>query len=78
SERNLSYAKGKVSPSLNFTGTMATGYSGLAKDVIGAKFGGFQPSGITGHGDTVYTPIYNVQTKPTPWSTQFSNNVNKS
>ena len=78
SERNLSYAKGRVSPTFNFTGTIGTGYSGLAKDVTGIAFGGFQPSGITGHGDTVYTPTYNPITRPTPWSTQFSNNVNKS
>ncbi|HWY38312.1 MAG TPA: TolC family protein, partial [Bacteroidia bacterium] len=78
SESNLSYAKGRISPSLNFTGTLGTGYSGLAKDVVGTTFGGFQPTGITSHLDTVYSPIYNLQTRQTPWSTQFSNNVNKS
>ena len=78
SERNLSYAKGRVSPTLNFTGTLGTGYSGLAKDIIGTTFGGFQPTGITQHFDTVYSPVYNYQTRKTPWSTQFSNNVNKS
>jgi outer membrane protein len=79
SESNLAYAKGRISPSLNFTGTMGTGYSGLAKDVIGLPtLSGFQPSGFTSKFDTVYTPVYSVPTRNTPWSVQFSNNVNKS
>lgn len=79
SESNLSYAKGRISPSLNFTGTVGTGYSGLAKDVVGLPtLTGFQPSGITSKFDTVYTPVYSVPTRNTPWSVQFSNNVNKS
>lgn len=78
SERNLSYARGRVSPSFNFTGTLGTGYSGLAKDVIGVNYTGNQISGFTSGNDTVYTPVFNPITRPTPWSTQFSNNVNKS
>ncbi|MGZ3864966.1 MAG: TolC family protein [Bacteroidia bacterium] len=77
-ERNLSYARGRVSPSFNFTGTLGTGYSGLAKDVIGVNYTGNQISGFTSGNDTVYTPVFNPITRPTPWSTQFSNNVNKS
>lgn len=79
SEKNLSVAKGRVSPTLNFTGTLGTGYSGLAKDVVGLPtISGFQATGITSKFDTVYSPIYHVNTQPTPWSTQFKNNVNKS
>lgn len=79
SEKNLSVAKGRVSPTLNFTGTIGTGYSGLAKDIVGQPtLTGFQATGITNKFDTVYTPTYKVDTRATPWSTQFSNNVNKS
>lgn len=79
SEKNLSVAKGRVSPTLNFTGTIGTGYSGLAKDIVGQPtLSGFQVAGFTNKFDTVYTPTYHVNTRPTPWSTQFSNNVNKS
>ncbi|MGZ3863334.1 MAG: TolC family protein [Bacteroidia bacterium] len=77
-EKNLSFARGRVSPTINFTGTLGTGYSGLAKDVIGVNYTGNQISGFTSGNDTVYTPVFNPITRPTPWSTQFSNNVNKS
>lgn len=79
SEHNLSMARGRISPSLNFTGTLGTGYSGLAKDVVGLPtISGFQMSGFTSKFDTVYTPVYHVDTRPTPWSNQVKNNVNKS
>jgi len=77
SEKNLSYVKGKISPTFNFSGTIGTGYSGLAKDVVSQTLG-YQAGGITQSGEVVYFPTYNVVTKSTPWSTQFSNNVNKS
>ncbi len=77
SEKNLAAAKGRISPTLNLTGTLATGYSALAKDVV-SQSTIIVPAGITASGEIVYLPSYSVVTKPTPWSTQFSNNVNKS
>jgi outer membrane protein len=77
SEKNLSYAKGRISPSLTASGTLGTGYSGLAKDIVSQTLG-YQAAGVTQSGEIVYFPTYNVVTRPTPWSTQFSNNVNKS
>ena len=38
----------------------------------------FVPSGFTSSYDTVFTPVYDFQTKDTPWDKQFKNNVNKS
>jgi outer membrane protein len=76
-ERNLSIARGRVSPTLSMSGTIGTGYSGLAKDVIGTSVS-YVPSGFTSSYDTVYTPIYNFETRDTPWDKQFKNNVNKS
>ena len=78
SERNLSYAKGKVSPTFNFTGTLGTGYSGLSKQVVSQSIGGYETVGVTSGGQYVLFPTFNTVTRNTPWSTQFSNNVNKS
>jgi len=77
SEKNLAFALGRVSPSLSLSGTIGTGYSGLAKDVVSQTLS-YQAAGITGSGEIVYIPSYNFTTRNTPWSTQFSNNVNKS
>ncbi len=77
SEKNLSVARGRVSPTFSMNGTIGTGYSGLAKDIIGTSVK-FVPSGYTSNYDTVFTPVYDFQTQPTSWSKQFKNNVNKS
>jgi outer membrane protein len=75
-EKNLLVAKGRVSPTLSMNGSIATGYSGLAKDVIGYN----NVTDTLGYiGSTPFTyvrqdPIF----KNTPFSNQFSNNVNKS
>ncbi len=76
-ERALKASKGRVSPTLTFNASMGTGTSGLAKDVLGVNYVGFQPSGFTSHGDTVYTPVTQVITRKTPFNDQFKNNVNK-
>lgn len=76
-EKGLAVAKGRVSPTLSMSGTIGTGYSGLAKDIIGSSVS-FVPSGYTSGFDTVYSPVYSFQTQDTPWNKQFKNNVNKS
>ncbi len=77
-ERMLAAARGRRSPTLSFNASLGTGTSGLAKDILGYSISGYQASGITGRGDTVYTPITQVQTKQTPFAEQFKGNVNKS
>jgi outer membrane protein len=75
-EKNLQVAKGRVSPTLTMNGSIGTGYSGLAKDVIGYN----NVTDTLGYiGSTPFTyvrqdPIF----KNTSFSNQFSNNVNKS
>lgn len=76
-ERNLSIARGRASPTLSMNATIGTGYSGLAKDVVGTSVA-YIPSGFTSSYDTVYSPIYNFETRDTPWEQQFRDNVNKS
>lgn len=77
-ERNLAASKGRLSPTLTFNASMGTGTSGLAKDILGVNYTGYQVSGITNKGDSVYTPITELVTRKTPFSDQFNNNVNKS
>lgn len=76
-EKSLAAAKGRVSPSLNLTGSIGTGYSGLAKEVAG-----YSPVNDTIGSIPGYGPLVIQQQSPTlrktPFSDQFKNNVNKS
>ncbi|MCE3260046.1 MAG: transporter [Bacteroidetes bacterium] len=77
-EKNLQANKGRVSPTISLNGSLGTGTSGLAKDIVGVNFTGYQLSGITNKGDSVYTPSTELVTKQTPFADQFKDNVNKS
>ncbi len=75
-EKSLLAAKGKVSPTISLNGSIGTGYSGLAKDVVGYNTS-TDTLGYLGTTPLTYAkqdPIF----KNTPFSNQFSNNVNKS
>ena len=75
-EKTLLAAKGRVSPTISLNGSIGTGYSGLAKDVVGYN----NVTDTLGYiGPTPFTyqrqdPIF----KDTPFNDQFNNNVNKS
>jgi outer membrane protein len=77
-EKNLKANKGRVSPTISLNGSLGTGTSGLAKDIIGINYAGYQVSGITNKGDSVYSPVTELVTKQTPFADQFKNNINKS
>lgn len=77
-ERNLKASKGRLSPTLSLNASMGTGTSGLAKDILGVRFTGYQVSGITNKGDSVFTPLTELITRQTPFTDQFKNNINKS
>jgi outer membrane protein len=77
-EKGLASARGRRSPTLAFNASLGTGTSGLAKDLIGFQYSGYQVSGITSRGDSVYTPVAQPLFRDTPFSEQFKNNVNKS
>jgi outer membrane protein len=77
-ERYLKASKGRISPTLTFNASMGTGTSGLAKDILGVNYVGFQPIGFTSKGDSVYTPQTEYITRKKPLSHQFKDNVNKS
>lgn len=76
-ERYLAASKGRISPTLTFNASLGTGTSGLAKDVLGVNFTGYQLSGITSGGDSVYTPTSELVTRKTAFADQFKNNANK-
>lgn len=75
-EKTLAAAKGRVSPTISLNGSIGTGYSGLAKDVVGYN----NVTDTLGYiGTTPFTyerqdPIL----KETPFNDQFKNNTNKS
>jgi outer membrane protein len=77
-EKMLAAARGRLGPSLSFNASMGTGTSGLARDILGVRYTGLQPGGITSGGDSVYIPMTELITRQTPFRDQFSNNVNKS
>lgn len=77
-EKTLKASKGRVSPTISLNGSLGTGTSGLAKDIVGVNFTGYQLSGITNKGDSVYSPVTEIKTRQTPFADQFKNNVNKS
>jgi outer membrane protein len=77
-DKTYAASKGKISPTISITASMGTGTSGLAKDVTGVKYSGYQLSGLTNKGDSVYSPITELVTKPKPFMDQFNSNVNKS
>jgi outer membrane protein len=77
-EKTLAASKGRVSPTISLNASMGTGYSGLAQEFVSANINGFQASGITNKGDTVYTPTSDIITRKKPFADQFKDNVNKS
>lgn len=80
SEKNLSYSRGRISPSLTFAGTLGTGYSGLDQRVVSSSITGVEGTPYftqTTH-EQIYTPVFNTVTEKIPWSTQLNNNLNKS
>lgn len=77
-EKSFAASKGRISPTLTFNASMGTGTSGLAKDILGVSFAGYQVNGVTSKGDSVYTPVTQLITRKTSFYNQFNNNVNKS
>lgn len=69
--------KGRVSPTLSMTGSLGTGYSGLAKDITGYNTVSDTLGVIPGFGPLTYNrqdPIF----RDKPFADQFKSNVNKS
>lgn len=76
-EKNLLAAKGRISPSINLSGSIGTGYSGLAKEITSVN-STTQTIGITTSGDYVIGPSYEPNYRNKSFSDQFKDNINKS
>ena len=77
-EKGLASAKGRLSPTLSLSGSIGTGYSGLAQQLVSTSFAGYNPIGFTSKFDTVYTPYYETVTRKKSFADQFKDNINKS
>ncbi len=76
-ERGLKIAKSNISPSINFSGSLGTGYSGLAQQID--HYDSIVRSvGYTALGDKVYSLFVNPVYAKTPYAKQFSDNLNRS
>lgn len=79
SKKTVQIAKGGRSPKLTLQGSLATGFSGLSKDIISVTPTGFTSSGYyTVSGEEVVQPTYDVQSKVRSFDRQIDNNFNKS
>jgi outer membrane protein len=76
-EKNLLAAKGRISPSINLSGSIGTGYSGLAKEITSVN-SSTQTIGMTTSGDYVIGPTFEPNYRNKSFSDQFKDNVNKS
>ncbi len=80
SMKDLSIAKGGISPTLSLSASLGSGYSGANSILDGQPvFTGFVPNGnFTTAGDTVVSPTFQYNTKPKNWDDQFLDNKNYS
>lgn len=77
-EKRLDASRGLATPNISVNGSLGTGTSGLAKDIIGAKVSGFNVIGLTNKGDSVLSPRTELITRRTSFADQFKNNANRS
>ena len=77
-EKGLAVSRGRISPTLSLTGSVGTGYSGLAKDITGFNITGYDTTAVTTGGQFVLSPVFETVTKEKTFADQFKDNVNKS
>lgn len=76
-EKGVKIAKSAIMPSLTFSGSLGTGYSGLAQQITGYD-STLATIGFTALGDKVYSLFVNPLYEKTPYGTQFKDNFNRS
>jgi outer membrane protein len=77
SEKGVAIAYSALSPRLSIQGSLGTGFSGLAKDVVNTNLTGFDTTFTVG-GDFILRPRLNFETETTPFQKQIDNNFNRS
>jgi outer membrane protein len=76
-EKGIQLSKSGLYPSLSFSGSIGTGYSGLAQKVIGVETRAVE-AGFTQSGETVFSVVADPILQRTSYREQFGDNVNKS
>jgi outer membrane protein len=76
-DRGIKIAKSAISPNLIFSGSLGTGYSGLAQQIAGYD-STIATIGYTAVGDKVYSLFVNPVLEKSPYRTQFKDNLNRS
>lgn len=78
-EKQISLSNGAMIPRLTLSGSLGTGYSGNATDVIGQTFEGNRPIGfVENSNDIVVSPSFSTQTRTQGFGDQVTNNFNQS
>lgn len=79
-EKQVSISNGSMIPRLTLSGSLGTGYSGNATDVIGNTLTGTRPIGFleSNPADLVVTPSYTTETRTQSFGDQVTNNFNQS
>lgn len=78
-EKQVSLSNGAMVPRLSLSGSLGTGYSGNATDVVGQTFVENRPIGfVESSKDIVVTPSYSTQTRTQGFGDQVTNNFNQS
>ena len=77
---NLQSIKGTFYPKVAFNSVIASGYSGLKKEVVGnPQLNGYQEIGFAQNSnDIVLSPLYSSTTRIVNWETQLKQNLNYS
>lgn len=76
-EKSISIARGNWSPTLSLNASYGTGFSGLAKEVTGVNFGGFDTIGATTTAIPVLAPRIIPTFRDKSFGDQFTDNINK-
>lgn len=78
-EKGVAYAKSGLYPQLSLGYQMGTNFaSNYLSYQPTNQLTGLSPIGITGHGDTVYQPVFKINTPTIPFGTQIDNNIRQS
>jgi len=79
-EKQVSLNNGAMTPRLSLNGSIGSGYSGNATDVVGNTLTGTRPIGFlqSNPTETVLTPTYTTETKTKGFGDQVGDNFNQS
>ena len=78
-EKGIAIAKGSYYPRLSAFAQYGTNFSNQLRELNGAPvFNGYSPNGnVTVSGEEVFSPDYIINTRTTPFNTQYRNNRNQ-